>query len=204
MSVSAAFGGEQPGDWTGGYSPCDQHAVLLDQGRISLGVRFSTSNRVLAEGFAQALDYWAGVIDMNWHVEEGRDCAIQIVDGHPGLFRPGEAARAQFPKMPSFQGWIAFNPAVSLTPNEWFLVAVHEMGHVLGLPHSANASSVMYFLRLDGPAILDRIDLAALAAHHKLRAGVSLCPSQRADTSRSPDGCEVIRRAGSGSTSSRG
>jgi hypothetical protein len=162
--------GERPGAWTGPYSPCDGHAEVLKREPMNLGVRFSTSNPALKAEFARAMSFWASIVEMNWHEEDSRACAIQTVDGDPGLFRPGEVARAQFPGLPAYQGWIAFNPRVSLPANELFLTAVHELGHLLGLPHSSNASSVMYFLALDGPVFLDRADLAALAARHRLRA----------------------------------
>jgi hypothetical protein len=64
-------------------------------------------------------------------------------------FQPAEVARAQFPGRPSFQGWIALDPKASMAANELFFMSVHELGHVFGLPHSNNASSVMYFLLLD-------------------------------------------------------
>ncbi len=162
----------QPGEWTGNYTRCEQHTEVLKHEHMDLGVRFSTSNNELAVEFARAMDFWATILDMSWHEEDSRNCAIQIVDGFPRLFKPAEVARAQFPGRLSFQGWIAFNKNASLPANELFLTAVHELGHVFGLPHSHNASSVMYFLRLDGPAFLDDTDLAALATRHKLRAMV--------------------------------
>jgi hypothetical protein len=116
------------------------------------------------------MSFWAGILEMNWHEEDSPACAIEAFDGDPTLFRPGEVARAQFPGLPGYQGWVAFNPRVSLPANELFLTAVHELGHLLGLPHSSNPSSVMYFLSLDGPVFLDSADLAALSARHRLRA----------------------------------
>jgi hypothetical protein len=162
--------GERPGAWTGPYPPCEGHAEALKREPMNLGVRFSTSNPILKAEFAHAMSFWASILEMDWHEEDSRACAIQAVDGTPDLFRPGEVARAQFPGLPAYQGWIAFNPRVSLPANELFLTAVHELGHLLGLPHSSNASSVMYFLALDGPVFLDSADLAALAARHRLRA----------------------------------
>ena len=162
--------GERPGAWTGRYPPCDGHAEVLKREPMNLGVRFSNSNPALNAEFARAMSFWASILEMNWHEEDSRACAIQAVDGDPDLFRPGEVARAQFPGLPEYQGWIAFNPRVSLPANELFLTAVHELGHLLGLQHSSNASSVMYFLALDGPVFLDSSDLAALATRHRLRA----------------------------------
>jgi hypothetical protein len=136
---------------------------------MHLGVRFSTSKRQLVTQFSAAMNFWAGIIEMEWHREDSRACAIQVLDGSPGLFKNTQAARAQFPGTGSFQGWIAFNPSLTSTPSELFVTAAHELGHLLGLQHSNNASSLMYFLRLDGPMFLDQTDLAALAARHKLR-----------------------------------
>jgi hypothetical protein len=171
LMLAAGLSAEQePGTWTGNYSPCDRHGEVLKRDAMTLGVRFSTSSHELAVEFARALDFWATVLDMNWYTENSRQCAIQVVDGHSELFKPAQVARAQFPAARSFQGWIAFNPEASLSATDLFLTAVHELGHMLGMPHSANASSVMYFLRLDTKVFLDAGDLATLAAHHKLRA----------------------------------
>ena len=162
--------GDRPGTWTGPYAPCDGHAEVLKREPMNLGVRFSTSDPKLTAEFARAMSFWAGILEMNWHEEDSRACAIQVVDGDPGLFGPAEVARAQFPEAPGFQGWIAFNPRASLPANDLYLTAVHELGHLLGLPHSSSGSSVMYFLALEGPVFLDSADLAALAARHRLRA----------------------------------
>ena len=45
-----------------------------------------------------------------------------------------------------------------------------KIGHLLGLQHNPSGSSVMFFLDLDRPTVLDRADLNALASRHKLRA----------------------------------
>lgn len=158
-----------PGNWTGDYAPCERHDELLKNNSMEVGVRFSTSDRRVAVEFARALDFWASILDMTWHTENSSKCAIQIVDGYPGLFQPAQIARAQFPGAQSFQGWIAFNPGASLSGNDLFLTAVHEIGHALGLRHSSNAFSVMYFLRTDDEVVLDVTDLAALERRHKLR-----------------------------------
>jgi predicted Zn-dependent protease len=180
LCLTVAFAGSaaerHSGDWSGGYHLCDGHTELFKSDHMSLGVRFATSKSQVATAFAEAMNFWAHVLDMEWHTENGRECAIQVVDGHGGLFTSAQSARAQFPTARSFQGWIAFNPKMTLPANELFTTAVHEIGHLLGLPHSANPSSVMYFFYLDGPVCLDSADISYLTAHHKLRTQVPVCP----------------------------
>jgi hypothetical protein len=163
---------DRQGDWTGDYERCNRHRELLKRESMDIGVRFSTTNSTLAEQFAYALSFWATIVDMKWHRVEDTTCALQILDGDADLFRSAVVARAQFPRASSFQGWIAFNPAISMSAPELFVTAVHEFGHVLGLPHNADPSSVMYFLRTQGPVVLDEDDLSALARHHKLRSTI--------------------------------
>jgi len=139
---------------------------------MNLGVRLATSNPALAAGFKEALNFWASILDLNWHEDDSGNCAIELVDGQRDLFEPepdNMAARSQFPDRQGFQGWIVFNPAVPLSRTELYRISVHEIGHMLGLRHSSNTLSLMYGLDLDCSESLDAQDLAALAAHHKLR-----------------------------------
>jgi len=167
--VSVA-GAETAANWSSNYPPCNRHSELLRQGHLDLGVRVATANPALAEQFRRAMDSWASILDLDWHEDDTENCSIQLVDGKSELFQLSAiAARSQFPDRRAFQGWIAFNPAQTLSEAEMFRIAVHEIGHVLGLQHSSNAMSVMYGFDLEGLKWLDPTDLAALATHHKLR-----------------------------------
>ena len=173
LLVCGLRAGELPGDWSGDFPPCDRNHELLKRDRMHLGVRFSASDPLVSEAFARALDFWGTVVEMEWHEENTRSCSLHVVAGPPELFQSKEAARAQFPGSPSFQGWIAINPQVVLSAEEQYLLAVHELGHLLGLHHNPSARSVMYFFCFEGPVRLDGTDLAALAARHKLRVAAS-------------------------------
>ena len=161
---------ESPANWSANRPPCNQHSELLKRGHMDLGVRVATTNPLLAEQFRRAMDSWAEILDFDWHEDDTENCSIQVFDGAPELFHPVVvAARSQLPDRNDFQGWIAFNPAQALSEADLYRISVHEIGHMLGLQHSSNAMSVMYFLDLEGLEWLDPTDLAALARHHKLR-----------------------------------
>jgi hypothetical protein len=174
LVVSPGLAGSTAQNWSGEYLPCNHHLDLMNRGHMDLGVRIATSNPALAQQFTRALEFWRSVLDFDWHLVDSQACSIQLVDGTPDIFSsPGTctciSARSQLPDLPAFQGWIAFNPRLKLTDHEMFLISVHEIGHLLGLPHSSNGSSVMFFLDLDEPVSLDRADLHALADRHTLR-----------------------------------
>jgi hypothetical protein len=179
LLLAASFGlaDASPQNWSGNYPPCNRHHDLLSREHVNLGVRISTSNPALARQFEHAMEFWSGVLDLDWHEEDSQNCSIQLVDGEPGLFESAGgcacvSARSQIPSLPAFQGWVAFNPGAKLTEREMFRVCVHEIGHLFGLAHNPSGSSVMYFFGLDGSESLDAADLDALASRHKLRPGV--------------------------------
>jgi hypothetical protein len=163
-------------NWTGNFARCDSHAELLKRDSMRLGVRLSNSNPAVAKEFKRAMDFWAGIIDMAWHEDATSSCALELVDGTPAILQHAVVARAQFVEWQKFEGWIAFDPRAPLTRTEMYLTAVHEIGHMLGLRHNPNPESVMYYIDLEGPEVLDAYDLKSLAAHHTLRLDVSRAP----------------------------
>ncbi|HEY7307008.1 MAG TPA: matrixin family metalloprotease [Bryobacteraceae bacterium] len=163
-------------NWTGNFAPCDTHSELLKRDSMRLGVRFSTSNSAVAREFRRAMDFWTRIIDMSWHEDGTSSCSIELVDGTPAILQNAVVARAQFVEWRNFEGWIAFDPRAPLTKVEMYLTAVHEIGHMLGLSHNPNPSSVMYYIDLEGPEVLDSWDLTSLAARHKLRIDSARAP----------------------------
>ncbi len=159
-------------NWRANFPPCKQHSELLKRGPMNLGVRIATANPVLAEEFRAAMDFWAKILDLEWHEETTRNCSVEVIDGERWLFEPEPeymAARSQLPDRRGFEGWIAFNPTVPLSRMESYRISVHEIGHILGLRHSTNVKSLMYGFDLDDSQSLDQADLASMASRHKLR-----------------------------------
>lgn len=168
-AVPECLAATQPVNWSGAFSPCNNHSEFLKHDFMNLGVHISSSNRTLAREFQKAMDFWANILDMTWHNDNSATCAVQLVDGTPEILADATVARSQFTGWANFQGWIAFDPRAPLTRTEMYVTAVHEIGHMLGLQHNPNANSIMYYIDLEGTEVLDANDLAALAEHHKLR-----------------------------------
>jgi hypothetical protein len=187
-------------NWTGAYAPCTHHGDLLSHEYVDLGVRISSSNAVLEREFKRAMDFWLQVLDIDWHEVTSEDCSIQLVDGTPDVFAfdggcSCAIARSQFPGEPDFQGWVAFNPMLASTPGEMFRDSVHEIGHLFGLHHNPDISSVMFFSDFGQDASLAITDLKALAAMHRLRRGILEEESQDGGIPISRNVSEEITRA---------
>jgi hypothetical protein len=176
LFLAAQLDVAQTVNWTGDYASCTRHSELLNYGPMSIGVRFSTSSHQIQKEFKKAMDFWSGIIEMDWHEDDSPTCSINVVDGTPEILKNSVIARSQFPEWGRFEGWIAFDPRAPLSKFEIYVTAVHEIGHMLGLQHNPSASSIMYFLDLEGPEVLDRKDLLSLSEHHQLRIAVAEAP----------------------------
>ncbi len=177
LTTSIVQGASPNSNWNGPYPPCRKHDDLLSRDHMDLGVRISTPNLVLAQQFEKAMNFWSEILDMTWHEVNSESCSVQLVDGTPELFASygGCAcapARSQLPDRRGFQGWIAFNPAMSSTTEQMFRDSVHEIGHLFGLQHNPSVSSVMFFDDFGQDSSLDFADLRALAGMHKLRPSI--------------------------------
>jgi len=169
VPVASSFADQRTANWSGPYAACNQHTELLKHDAMDIGVKFATSNPELEQQFRQALTFWAEVLEMTWHEDDSQSCSIQVVDGTSEILKRTIVARSQFTDWDNFQGWIAFNPTAPLNRSELYLTAVHEIGHMLGLKHSSNTKSIMYYLDLEGQEYLDTSDLVLLASRHKMR-----------------------------------
>jgi hypothetical protein len=169
LTMPVSFADQRTANWAGDFPPCHRRFELLKREPMSLGVKISTSNPMLAREFRQAMDFWSRVLEMNWHEDDSDSCAVQLVDGTSAILKTSIVARSQFTEWDNFQGWIAFNPRAPLSNTEMYLTAVHEIGHMLGLKHNPSTHSVMYYLDLEGSEVLDQADLTTLAGRHKLR-----------------------------------
>lgn len=172
LSSISCLAGQPLKNWTGPYPTCIASPELLKYETMDLGVRFFTSNAALAVQFKNTISFWATVVHINWHTDQTSSCAIELLDGNPRLFEDSTIAKSQLPDRSGFQGLIAFNPQAPLTEEELFLTAVHELGHMLGVPHNPDPSSVMYYTNRQGSNVLDVNDLLALSKRHKLRSNV--------------------------------
>ena len=162
----------QQANWTGPYEPCLNSAELMKTGHMSIGVRYDVSDRRVIRQFHRAFDFWANLLDAEFHDEQSTSCAIAVLDGTKALlYNRVIVARAQFPDRLNFHGWIIVDPKAStyLSDDEAVAIWSHEIGHLLGLKHSHSPTSLMYYIDADGGSKLDSADLRALALLHAFR-----------------------------------
>ena len=167
--------GAQPRtNWTSSDAGCARYNDLRNRVLGNIGIKIDTSER-WAAGFRRAITFWNTVLVANFHEETDLSaCAVRVIDGDPNVLQDGIVARAQIPEWADFRGKIAVRPEMAneLSSTEIYGIAVHELGHLLGLKHNASPVSVMYFLDVAGDEVLDIKDLVALSRHHKVRPSI--------------------------------
>lgn len=175
VCAALAAAGAPRANWSGPYQTCSNRSELLKSGHMDLGIRYDTSSDAASHAVRRALNFWAAVLDMNFHDQADGECSVAIVDATPSILHENnDVARAQFTDWDNFQGWIAFDPHIAeyMSEDELYATAVHELGHLFGLFHSNHPSSVMFYIDADATSILDDADLQALAVRHQLRPQV--------------------------------
>jgi hypothetical protein len=132
-----------------------------------------SANRTRA-AFARACQVWQEETLLRLtEVPSGGEITVRFVTGAHGDNQPfndrGQYGHASYPPPYPFPGQIHFNdlysfiddPAGSVGTTDLIGVAIHELGHALGLAHSSNQKSVM-FPTFRGLRSLDEEDKAAI------------------------------------------
>jgi matrixin len=162
-------------NWTTTDAPCAQYNDLRKPVLGDIGVRIDAAGP-WADGFRRALRFWNTVLAANFHEEPNLDsCAVRIVNAGPDILNDAIVARSQLTERDNFNGKIAVSTGAAnrMSNAEMYGVAVHELGHILGLKHNASSLSVMYFLNVHGTEVLDRKDILDLSTRHKLRVAAA-------------------------------
>ena len=148
---------------------CANYAEIRNVGHMNIGVNFDIPDPLIRQQFRHAMDFWASVLDMEWHSDETPRCAIRVSYGTPDVFDSDDIAQADDPDLDTFRGDVAFNAAYAMTPVDAYSVCIHEIGHLLGLDHNPNPISVMHAVGVKGGEKLELADLSALSARHRMR-----------------------------------
>jgi hypothetical protein len=161
-------------NWTSGDAACARYNDLRNRVLGNIGVKIDTSEP-WAAGFRRAISFWNRVLAVNFHEESNLGaCVVRVIEGDRSILHDGIVARAQIPEWRDFRGKIAVRPdmANQLRSTDIYGIAVHELGHLLGLRHNPRPESVMYFLDVNGDEVLDINDLVALSRHHQVRPSI--------------------------------
>jgi hypothetical protein len=147
---------------------CDRYQTLLARSHLELGVKFDTNNSRFKEAAAEALNYWAGQLDLTWREDsDDRTCSIEFRPAEFGVRADSHdtLAMAHLPDHAKYDGVVYFRLLAHYDAQRVF---IHELGHLFGLEHSDTRNSPMYFQPENAGAALTGSELKQLAKRHKL------------------------------------
>ena len=179
----------QRSNWTSADRPCAKYDDLRNPVLGNIGVKIDVSD-AWAVAFRRAFRFWNTVLAADFHEESSLSaCAIRVINGGADILNHSIVARSQITEWTDFRGKIAVRAgaAEQISSGEMYGVAVHELGHMLGLKHNESSQSFMYFLDINGTEGLDGKDIVGLSKHHKLRStsvSIGLLPVEPAQLIR--------------------
>lgn len=145
---------------------CSNAGDLKSSRHLSLDVQIDTNNQQLRTQFVRALNFWQSILDMNWREVSDLDyCTIRVSDEEP--FDSFDKDAQAFSVVE--QGLINFDPSLKLSPLAYYMISIHELGHLFGLPHNPDPDSVMHANGIQKDYVLDGRDMIDLEKHHALR-----------------------------------
>jgi hypothetical protein len=138
IALSPAFGR------THRVNPCGAYADLLSTGHISVRVKLDTVARGDQWAIKEALAYWSTVLDLDVTVDNNLDtCNLEVVYGSGST---GPLASTIMPHYDGYDGTIRINTFNRVRPAALVAVLIHEIGHLMGLCHTRDRLSIMYYL----------------------------------------------------------
>jgi hypothetical protein len=138
IAVSPAFGR------THTVNPCGAYADLLYTGHISVRVKLDTVARGDQWAIKEALAYWSTILDLDFTVDNSPDtCNLEVVYGSRST---GPLASTIMPHYDGYDGTIRINAFSRVRPAALVAVLIHEIGHLMGLCHTRDKLSIMYYL----------------------------------------------------------
>ncbi|TLV02851.1 matrixin family metalloprotease [Dyadobacter luticola] len=151
---------------------CDK----LDKCEIKYFIKNGTDD-VIDENaaIAQAFDAWAAVIDRKFtktNYEAEADITFQW-GGTVGSSAVGQTAPCAVPIPIYFSStvkWVTSYFPITVGTYNVFRIAIHEIGHALGLDHSDSINSIMYHSPTDNNSLSDQ-DISAVRILHGANTG---------------------------------
>lgn len=151
---------------------CRAYNGLLTTDHLNVRVKLDQVSAGDAWATKEALKYLATILDMSVIVDNDiRSCNLEPIYANDDS---GRLAWTIMPHSDGFDGTINYNTAHRVQAGPLVAILIHEIGHLLGLCHTRDRRSVMYYL-VDSSQVMNgsrltRRDIEEVGKLHALRS----------------------------------
>lgn len=148
---------------------CRAYNGMLTTDHLNVRVKLDQVSEGDAWAMKEALKYLATILDMSVIVDNDiRNCNLELIYASDDS---GRLAWTIMPHSDGFDGTISYNTAHRVQAGPLVAILIHEIGHLLGLCHTRDRRSVMYYL-VDSRQVVDgsRLTLRDIEEVGKLHA----------------------------------